>query len=114
MKNIEVPCSQNLVVLNRYDISKLRQLCVPSRIAALEVIHRSGSITFPDLATELGIKNHALDVTVGVLKGLDLVEVNYVANPGHGVIRIIKSLITGEAGPLNISIMIQLDDVLSV
>jgi predicted transcriptional regulator len=112
LNNVENPCGPSSIVIDRLNISLVRQLLVPTRIAALELIHKSQTITFPELASQLGIKNHALDVTIKVLKKFELVEVDYVANPGHGLIRRIRSLIDEGSGPASVCFKVQICDEL--
>ncbi|UUA75115.1 hypothetical protein [Cellvibrio sp. QJXJ] len=75
------------------ELSKLRQLLQPSRIAALRLIHSRQSISMPDLMTELNLKNHAVHAIFNVLVDLDLISVQLESNPGHGLVRVAKSLL---------------------
>lgn len=84
-----------------------RQLFYPSRLEILEMIHAYHQISAHEIEELLGLKFHAVELSLAVLEELGLISVELVPNPGHGVRRIATSLIPAKENSLNISVLLQ-------
>lgn len=101
----------HILVLNSSDpddrYKLFRQLLYPTRIDVLDLIHGQREISASEIEDLLGLKFHAVQVSLGVLTELGLISVELQTNPGHGQQRIARSLIPKGENVLNIEIILQ-------
>lgn len=94
-------------LIDEQDLSTIRQLFYPSRIAALILIHQRRTITLPELSEKLGLKTNAVQAALEVLVDLGFVAVERVANPGHGVVRVAISLLGESQNAIIINLLLK-------
>ncbi|WP_373568266.1 winged helix-turn-helix domain-containing protein [Marinimicrobium sp. ABcell2] len=82
-----------LPVFSKTDIKTVRQLLNPNRLAMLALIHQRRSLTVAELMDAFGLSQKPTETGLDTLETLGLVSVSKESNPGHGLRRVITSLL---------------------
>lgn len=84
-----------------------RQLFFPTRLKVLGKIHELREVPINELMSELGLTLKATETTLQILEELKFISVENAANPGHGRIRVAKSLFPPNTEELSIRLILQ-------
>lgn len=82
-----------LPVSSEREIKRVRKLLNANRLAMLALIHQKRTLTVAELMDELDLGQKSMEVGLRTLEKLGLIEVSKESNPGHGLRRVITSLL---------------------
>lgn len=85
-----------LPVTSGEDLKRVRKLLNPNRLAMLALIHEKRSLTVAELIAALSLSQKPTETGLEALEGLGFIQVSKEKNPGHGLRRVIISLLPQE------------------